>query len=173
MYHPSPFMLFERKVQMATHTYGANQETLLTFAWLSTQDLATQWSNDQKARPWKYPPRAHSWEEQRLTVFPVELLHQRVTDALQCLCADSLYGSVFEALVRYRLVFVDFDRLAWSIELYEQTRASSGLYYATESYYAQPGDCGGRRQTTEIVDEADAFWQAASSHAPLAERWKW
>ena len=158
---------------MSKHPYGANSETLLLLAWLSTQDLATQWQTDQQARPWKYPPRAQPWQEQILSSFPVELIYQRVMGALQCLHADSLYGPVFEQLVCYRLIFADFDRIAWSIELDKQTSAASGLYYATEPYYARPGAYAGSRQTTELADESDAFWQVASSHEQLAERWKW
>lgn len=158
---------------MNKHPHGANGETLLLFSWLCTQDLTTQWRNDQQARPWKYPVRAQPWQEQHLTVFPEELIHQHVTDALQGLHADPLYGPAFEALVRYRLVFVDIDRIAWSIELHEQTAAMCALYYATDPYYSQPGDYAGRHQTTELADEVDAFWQAASSHEPLVQRWKW
>lgn len=149
---------------MNKHPHGANPEMLLVLAWLSTQDLAAQWQKDQQARPWKYPPRAQPWQEQVLRGFPDELVHQQIANAFQYLYTDPLYGPVFEALVRYRLIFVDFDRVSWAIDLQNQTEAHCALYYANEPYYSRA------HQETEIVDEADAIFQAASSHAPLADR---
>lgn len=149
---------------MAKHPYGANSETLLVLAWLSTLDLPALAHKDRAARPWKYPSYRPSWDKDQQPAFPEELVHEQIDGALECFKADPIYGPLFEALVRYRLTYLDDQRVAWAIELRELADPSSGLYFSDNPFYAK------HHQPPQVADETTALLQLADSHIPLTDR---
>ena len=149
---------------MSKHSYGANSEMLLLLAWSSTLNLQEQLRKDQRERSWKYP-QLKPWEQQWKPAFPEELLQEHITRALDCFQGDPIYGPVLEAMVRFRLTFIDFSLVAWAISLEELADASSALFFSDEPYYQSR-----RQEKDEIVDETDAFWRVAQAHIPLIDR---
>ncbi|GHP00622.1 hypothetical protein KSF_106690 [Reticulibacter mediterranei] len=147
----------------ARYSHGANAEMLLLLAWLSTLKVQEQARQDREACPWKYPYQP-PWSQDRLPVFPEHLVHGQVALARENLKRDPIYGPLFEALVRYRLTSIDFSLVAGALELEGLTDPTWALFFSDSSSPSK------RRQDTTFVDEADAFWQVASSHMPLADR---
>ena len=149
---------------MAKHPYGANSETLLVLAWLSTLDLPALAHKDRAARPWKYPLSRPSWDRDQQPAFPEELVHEQINVALECFKADPVYGPLFELLVRYRLTLIEYSVVSWAIELRELADPSSGLYFSDNPYYAEP------QSPPQVADETTALLQLADSLTPLTDR---
>jgi hypothetical protein len=146
---------------MSKKPYGANPDMLLLFAWLSTLGLAELVRKDREVHPWERPP---SWDRSWNPSFPEEILRKQVETALCCFQHDPIYGSVLEALARYRLTFIDFTLLSWAIELQDLTDPAAAFYISDDPYYSE------QQQKTTVIDETDAFWKAVTSHVPLADR---
>ena len=133
-----------------------DRDVLLLLAWFSTLNLRSQLEQKQREQSWKHPPQLLD-----------ELLHACIDDALSCFQADPIYGPAFLSLARYRLADVDLQSVAWAIDLEGLADPSNGVFFSDDPYRSiSPDDL----KKNWPADETEAFWQAVTAHAPLAER---
>ncbi len=88
-----------------------------------------------------------------------------LSDALVCLQADPIYGSVLLSLVQRCIARVDVQEIAWALSLEGLVDASHALFFHADP----PAEVENQPQNGPS-DETEIFRQAVTQHIPLAER---